>query len=235
MVASSLTTDSPTLSNLQQMHRRIEARLVTLRTKVATDMWESQACYKADCHCRVRETPCFKISSYVFIDKPLLDTSESSTDALARSTNNKLLRRTSRSHRILKVRASTVTVDEHGIPNTVSVDRVAHASSPQHNIGHYEKPHNAEQTNLHEAPSAKPASQPHTTDTYEHVVDNFIQYLDQGRKTRYVVRCYTYRPTKDMVESADPCQDNSSVLIAKIMQSKIIQSYFISKNYNFEC
>lgn len=88
-------------------------------------MRKGQARYKADYDRHVRETPSFQFDDYVFVDKPpLATTPENTADALAKQKYNKLQRPTSGPYRILEVRAKTAIIDEHGIPNTVSIHRI---------------------------------------------------------------------------------------------------------------
>lgn len=139
-----------------------------LQAKVDTHMRKSQAQYKSDYSCLVCETPSFQVDSYVFFSKPpLATTSKSFADALARSTYNKLHRQKSRPHRILEMRASTITIDEHDIPSKVSIDRVTHAPLTQNDIRYLDEPHKVQLTDMPNAKSAKPTNQLHTTYTNE--------------------------------------------------------------------
>lgn len=105
-------------------------------------MCKSQAKYKSEYDRRAIETTSFRVGSYVFVDEtPLLPTLEPSATVLTSNTYNKLRQLTTRPYRISDVRTYTTTIGEYGIPNTVSIDRVTHAPSPQRASLHQVKPH----------------------------------------------------------------------------------------------
>lgn len=71
---------------------------------------------------RVRETSSFHFGSYVIVDKPSsAKVLGATTETLANNAYSKRQHRISGLYRILKAQSSTVTMDEYGVPDTVSI------------------------------------------------------------------------------------------------------------------
>lgn len=188
--------------------------------------------YKHGYNSRIHKTASFKIGNYVIVDKPpLATTSKISADALAKSSYNKLQRRSSGSYFIMEMRASAVTIDEHDIPNTILIDRISHAPTVQdaHQVA---TPHNAiksptvQQTlqvqtsktildkltkrkitdNLTKREITDNTDKPRkrTQKTIDKFVINYIiRHIRKVCNVKSVVRLYGYGPAGDTVETAD--------------------------------
>lgn len=102
--------------------------------------------------------------------------------------------------RIVWVQKNTVTIDEEGIPNTVSVDRVIHEPSITDQTQHAST---SAQTKLN---FTKDGSTSDVCDNYtdkdEHVVDRIVRHIDNGDNHRYVVRQYNYGPKDDTMSQS---------------------------------
>lgn len=86
--------------------------------------------YKIDFERRVRETPALKPDDYLFVDNPqqlkiIDDTAEEISNKAF-----KLQTPTAGNFRNITLQEKTVKIDEHGIPQKVSIDGVTHARKP---------------------------------------------------------------------------------------------------------
>lgn len=104
---------------------------------------------------------------------------------------NKLHSRTTVLFRIISIQSNNVTIDEHGISNTVAIDRVTHAPA----MG--TQP--ADNKNLLETPTENLNYKPSTGDT-EHSVSGIVQHIKKSKGVHYVVHWYGYGPVHDTVE-----------------------------------
>lgn len=189
-------------------------------------MRKSQARYKHSYDRRVPETPSFLAGKYVFVEKPtLLATSEVSADAYTNRTYNKLQQRTMGPFCFISVRRHTVTIDEHGIPNTVSIDRVTHAlavtTRPSANANELPNAtnspskmnaHGAGQHKQYSQQRQKPTQASHATrlrnsgpqqSTNEYVVDKIVRQIGMAKDVKFVVLWYGYKPSEDTIKPAD--------------------------------
>lgn len=164
----------------------------------------------------------------------LATTSESPADALAINTYSVLERRRSGPLCMLEVWASTVTLDENRILNTVSIDQVAHAPTPQSNIRPQEKAHRAQSADIPTGKPAKPMNQPHSTDGNEYVVKKISRHVGSGRNTKNTVLWYWYGPKKDMVVPPDHILKILLSNTGSTTQTKILQCYYISTDPEFK-
>lgn len=202
MPATSSTTGTPTISNPQQMHCQIKAQIAMLLAKVGTHMLKSQTGHKSDYDGRVLETLLFQASNYVFVDKPLLVTTQgSSVNALASNTYNQLQRRISGPYRILKVQANTVTVEKYGVLNTVSTARVPHVPVPRTDRRRNRTPYDVQQKTKVKTHNANPAKMTllKASNTSVYVIDKRTGHFGRGCHARNVVRWYGYEPTENPV------------------------------------
>ena len=109
--------DDPTPA---QMKRIILRRLRVALQSARIRMTEAQKRYKQNFDKSVRFTPQFKAGDYVYIDRPPRQPDAAPEEEVTK----KLLPRGLGPYKIQSVSENTVTVDEDGLLNTVSIDRV---------------------------------------------------------------------------------------------------------------
>lgn len=108
----------------------IQAQILALHTKGNDQKLKLQARYKLDYDQRICETPHFTPNTYVFLYSPTLRTNSSSAaKSLLMKEHHKLQLETLGPFRIISVQNHSVTTEENGISNKVSIDRVTDASS----------------------------------------------------------------------------------------------------------
>lgn len=112
-------------TSMQVLSTHLEARIRSLEANVDTHAKKSKQRYKHDYdHC-VHETPVNKPGQDIFLGWPLLfATKDWGTNKLATCASHKLLLRWTRPFHIMSVQRRTANIDEHGIENTVTIDRV---------------------------------------------------------------------------------------------------------------
>lgn len=90
----------------------------------------------------VRETPVFKPNDYDFVDNPpLRSTNDNKAEAISKLLYNKLELRTWEQFRIIIVQEKTLANAGHGIPQTVSMNRVTRAPETA-NFNHQQSTYN---------------------------------------------------------------------------------------------
>lgn len=115
-------------TSVQATRRALEALIHTLPAKADAHMCSSQQRYKRDYDKLVRVTSKFTPGDMVFVDRsPLSATVTTSASAMANATYNKLLIRALGPFHVNSVQPHTLTIEEDGIPNTISIDRATRA------------------------------------------------------------------------------------------------------------
>lgn len=177
----------------------IQARILALRSKTDEHLRKSQARYKHDYDRRVRETPTFHKGKYVFPDKPpLANVSNSPAEMLAWKPHNKLQSRTTGPFRVVSEQKDTIAIDEEGIPNRVSIDRITHAPLTATQL---QQSVTSARPDLDVTGNDTPkAARPTDTNKDEYVVDRIVRHIGKGDTLRYVVRWYGYGPQDDTIE-----------------------------------
>lgn len=111
--------------------------------------------------------------------------------------------------RITTVQKKTLMIDENGIRQKISIDRVTRAPDTTNKSRHQ----------LQEMPQikillGKESSQNDTPEGQDFVVDEIVQLIGTGPETKYVLRWYGYSPPKETVEAPEhiPQATKSKVL-----------------------
>lgn len=95
--------------------------------------------------------------------------------------------------RIIETRGKILTIDEHGLPQTISIDRVTHepettSSRYQHSTeDHTDLSQNNEKLRK-EIPLKQESSQKDNPHEYEFVFDKAVCHIVTGPQTKYGVR-----------------------------------------------
>jgi len=117
------------------MKRQVLERLRTMCDKVDKNARVAQTRYKRYFDHKVHTTPSYNVNEYVYVDlaDPRLRPASRRTnesEQLANANRYKLMFKKTGPYRIVAVQSHTVTLDEDGINNTVSMDRISRASRP---------------------------------------------------------------------------------------------------------
>lgn len=146
--------------------------------------------YKCDYDSRVHYLPEFRHDQLVFIDQaPLTTTTASTTDALETLNCNKLLPRYYELYQILSVLLYTLTIDENGIYDTVSIHRSRAASCLSSAVRR--KPVNQAAKTFSTKPKSVPA---------ENAVGRIVAHRGKDQHLKSLVRWHGYGPEYDTVE-----------------------------------
>lgn len=141
------------------MASKIHLGIAVLRSKTDAHLRKSQERYKHDYDKRVRDTPFFRQNDYVFVNNPSLrSTIDSNTEAISKQAFNKLRPRTAGPFRVIAVQKKTLTTNEHGTPQIVSIHRVTRAPDTANPTGHQ-----LQKSPLHESPLPKKSRQKNTS------------------------------------------------------------------------
>lgn len=102
----------------------------------------------------------------------------------------------------MSVQSNTVHIDEHGIPNTISINRVTHAPSITDQI---------QRTTTLAQPGLELSKDNTTSEARDiqsekdaYVVDRIVRRIGKGNGFRHVVRWYGSRPKSNTVEMSRP-------------------------------
>lgn len=102
--------------------------------------------------------------------------------------------RTAGPFRVITVQVKTLTIDEHGIRQTVSIDCVMSVPDITNSTRHQLQEKSQHKMFLSDASSRKDASQ-----DQEFVVDEIVRHVSTETQTKYVVRWYGYCPSENTV------------------------------------
>lgn len=130
------------------------AQLSAMSRNVLDNLRQNQRLYEKYFNQKIRTMPKFSVGQMVCVDRPPLDTlyTESNAEKL-----NKLLPRADGHLQILQVTEHTLTVDENGVPNTISSDRatpvIRSITQPRH--FKVSRASSKDETTLHERDSKR--------------------------------------------------------------------------------
>ena len=149
----------------------------------------AQARYKRNYDKRVHKTPVFHKDDLVFLDKP--PNMKDKVGSEHESITDKLSFKRLGPFKILDVYSHTATIDEEGIPNTVTIDRLSLAKAA-----------NSPPTSPPSPPTPVPSLNPAPDDQHqtEFVVDRIVDHRGKGGTRRYRVRWYGFSPSADTWE-----------------------------------
>ena len=122
-MATSLPQDATTSLPAARLRMRLIRQLSTLQKRTATILQKAQARYKNDFDKKVRVELKLRRGDFVYIDRPPT-WAMTQADKDKFQNKSKLMPKTTGPLQVLKATAETATIDEDGISNTVSIDRV---------------------------------------------------------------------------------------------------------------
>lgn len=110
----------------QALRTELLSRIEALQSRVNKRHDSAPERYKRDYNTKVCSTPSFKPGQIVYIDRPPLAAfSNGSAERLATNRCNNSMPKVVGRFALVSVQPSTLDIDEHGIRNTVSIDRPA--------------------------------------------------------------------------------------------------------------
>lgn len=119
------------------MCAKIQLRNVPFRLKTDLHQRKSQERYKHDYDRHVRNTSVLKPTDYIFVNIHILrSTGDSNAEKMLKKAYNILQPQTAKPFRVIIVHEKTLTIVEHGIPQTVSIYHMTGAPDTTNIIRH---------------------------------------------------------------------------------------------------
>lgn len=117
--------DMPQDVTPRNMVHWLQQRILLMKATVSNQLSTVQRRYKRDFDRNVWQEPTFNIRGHLLVDGPQLAALASDdADETANCWYNKLLRQASEPYRVISVLRHTVAIEEDGISNTVSINRL---------------------------------------------------------------------------------------------------------------
>ena len=180
-----------------QLKRHILRRLRQSLAQAQVRTTEAQKRYKADFDQKVQRTLTVKAGDYVFVDRAPGTVEEDDEDAYAQRTK-KLLPRSTGPYLVKSTTEDTVTIEQDGLQNVVSIDRVSMAPS-----GPVTRPRVRDVTADPEGPHTDTAEDDNNVaepDSVEYAIDRIVTHRPDKDGMYYRVRWYGYGPEEDTWE-----------------------------------
>ena len=152
----------------------------------------AQRRYKTDFDQKVRFGPVVAVGDLVYVDRPprpLTSTERRDLHSYEGGPSVKLLPKTEGPFRVRAATPTTVVVDQDGVSNRVSIDRVTRM------------PRGPRDTVTAAATTDPPAETPELP--AEYVVDHLVAHRETRTGIQYKVRWYGYTPADDTWEPAE--------------------------------
>ena len=204
-------------------------RLKAMCAKVDKSASLAQARYKRYFDQKVRHTPSYQQGQMVYVDLPdprLSTTGKKSSESekLAKRKRYKLMFKKTGPFKIVATDSHTVTIDEDGLHNTVSIDRISPAPTDESTTAEQiTEPAHRPTTNQHsdvtddntssppenvtqgqrtneESSAPGPEFSDNPAEPEQYAVEKIIGHKGNRRNRRYVVRWYGYSSDFDTVE-----------------------------------
>ena len=178
----------------RQMKARVLDKLRLMSARAEEKARRAQVSYKRYFDRRVRHVPQFEVGDWVYIDNPPNLNMQTSTDEVSR----KLKPKKAGPYQVKQVHSHTAVVDEDGLLNTVSTDRLTIAKHANEDV-------DAEAGDAFRSNDGQHDHDGTVDDDRknEYVVDKIVRHVDDEGDTKYVVRWYGYGADEDTVEPAE--------------------------------
>ncbi|CDF40922.1 unnamed protein product [Chondrus crispus] len=192
------TVPQDAVSNTEDPRTPVQYKRATLRKlrdaleRTRVKLTAAQRRYKADFDKKVRFRPVIEKGDRVYVDRPprpLTSTERGDLPSNDGGPSVKLLPKTEGPFPVRSATETTVVVDQDGVSNRVSIDRITRMPRGPRDVT--------------AAAATQPAAGGEPEPAAEYVIDHLVGHRENRTGTQYKVRWYGYAPADDTWEPAE--------------------------------
>ncbi|CDF39905.1 unnamed protein product [Chondrus crispus] len=192
------TVPQDAVSNTEDPRTPVQYKRATLRKlrdaleRARVKLTAAQRRYQADFDKKVRFRPVIEVGDLVYVDRPprpLTSTERGDLPSNDGGPSVKLLPKTEGPFRVRSATETTVVVDQDGVSNRVSIDRITRMPRGPRDVT--------------TAAPTQPAAAGEPEPAAEYVIDHLVGHRENRTGAQYKVRWYGYAPADDTWEPAE--------------------------------